>query len=106
MVWFGCEKQLYCQRLILRKSAILELSKIDDDDITYVNGIKIGSTNQWDAKRKYTIPAGILKEGKNVIAVRVVDNGGGGGIYGDAADLKLTAGETIISLKRKLEISG
>ena len=80
------------------KGAILELSKIDDDDITYVNGIKVGSTNQWDAKRKYTIPAGILKEGKNVIAVRVVDHGGGGGIYGEAADLKISIGETIISL--------
>ena len=37
----------------------------------------------------------------NVIAVRVVDNGGGGGIYGDDTDLKLTAGEAIISLKGK-----
>ena len=73
-----------------KKNALLELSKIDDNDITYVNGTKVGSTNQWDAKRKYPIPSGILKEGDNVIAVRVIDNGGGGGIYGDSADLKLT----------------
>jgi len=79
-----------------KKNAILELSKIDDDDITYVNGIKVGSTNQWDVKRKYTIPPGILQEGKNVIAVRVVDNGGG--IYGDAADLKLSLGNSTIPL--------
>jgi sialate O-acetylesterase len=84
---------------IENKSAILELSTIDDDDITYVNGIKVGSTNRWDAKRKYIIPYGILKEGGNVIAIRVVDNGGGGGIYGDAADLKLIVGESVISLK-------
>ncbi|MBK7562165.1 MAG: hypothetical protein IPI68_11820 [Chitinophagaceae bacterium] len=80
------------------KEATVELAKIDDDDITYVNGIKVGSTNRWDTKRKYKIPAGILKEGKNVIAVRVVDNGGGGGIYGDTADLKLSVGETVIKL--------
>lgn len=80
------------------KEAVLELSKIDDDDETYVNGTKVGSTSQWDAKRKYTVPAGVLKEGKNVIAVRVVDNGGGGGIYGDAAEVKLTAGTTSIPL--------
>ena len=73
-----------------KKSALLELSKIDDYDITYVNGIKVGNTNQWDAGRKYPIPSGLLKEGKNVIAIRVIDNGGGGGIYGDSADLKLT----------------
>lgn len=81
-----------------KKNATLELAKIDDDDITYVNGMKVGSTNQWDAKRNYTIPAGVLKEGKNVIAVRVVDNGGGGGIYGEKADLKIKLGETVISL--------
>ncbi len=32
--------------------------------------------DRYDTKRKYTIPPGILREGKNVIAVRVVDNGG------------------------------
>jgi sialate O-acetylesterase len=75
-----------------KKEAILELSKVDDEDITYVNGVKVGSMNTWDSKREYTISAGILKEGKNVIAVRVTDNGGGGGIYGDTADLKLMLG--------------
>lgn len=85
----------------VKKPAVLELSKIDDDDITYVNGIKVGSTNQWDAERKYSIQNGILKEGKNVIAIRVVDNGGGGGIYGNPEDLKLTLGKSIISLNGK-----
>ncbi len=83
------------------KVAILELSKVDDEDITYVNGVKVGSMNRWDSNRKYTIPAGILKEGTNVIAVRVVDNGGGGGIYGAEADLKLTLDKTIIPISGK-----
>ncbi len=81
-----------------KKQAVLELSKIDDDDITYVNGIEVGSTNQWDAFRKYTIPNGILKEGKNIIAIRVTDTGGGGGIYGDPTDLKLVVGDSIVPL--------
>lgn len=80
------------------KEAFLELSKIDDDDITYVNGVKVGSTSQWDAYRKYVINAGIFKEGKNLVAIRVVDNGGGGGIYGNASALKLTIGNTEIPL--------
>jgi len=84
-----------------KKEAVLELSKVDDEDVTYVNGVKVGGINYWDSKRKYTIPAGILKEGINVIAVRVTDNGGGGGIYGNAADLKLTLGTTIIPLSGK-----
>jgi sialate O-acetylesterase len=96
VVWL--RKTIVLSSLDFTKESILELSKIDDDDITYVNGIKVGSTNQYDAKRKYIIPAGILKQGKNVIAVRVVDNGGGGGIYGDASDVKLTSGNTAIPL--------
>jgi len=87
IVWL--RKTIVLPSLGVTKEAMLMLSKIDDNDITYVNGIKVGSTNRWDADRRYTIPPGILKEGKNVIAVRVEDTGGGGGIYGDAADVKL-----------------
>jgi len=87
IVWL--RKTIVLASLDLTKEATLVLSKIDDNDITYVNGIKVGSTNQWDANRRYTIPPGVFKEGKNVIAVRVEDTGGGGGIYGDAADVKL-----------------
>ncbi|TRX37757.1 sialate O-acetylesterase [Flavobacterium restrictum] len=84
-----------------KKEAILYLSKIDDEDITYVNGIEVGSNTIWETKRVYSVPATILKEGVNVIAVRVVDNSGGGGIYGDAADLKLTLGNKILPLEGK-----
>jgi len=83
------------------KAGTIELSKIDDEDISYINGIEIGRNNNWDAKRKYTIPAGILKEGMNIISIRVVDNGGGGGIYGESDDFKITIGEKIIPLKGK-----
>jgi sialate O-acetylesterase len=79
-------------------NAMLVLAKIDDDDITYVNGSKVGSTRQWDALRKYSVDKGILKPGRNVIAVRVVDNGGGGGIYGDSDDLKLVLVNRTVSL--------
>lgn len=72
-----------------KKEAVLHLSKIDDEDITYVNGTQVGTNTIWEAQRVYNIPAGVLKEGKNVIAVRIADYSGGGGIYGEAADLKL-----------------
>lgn len=72
-----------------KKEAILHLSKVDDEDQTYVNGVQVGTNNIWDAKRIYKIPAGVLKEGTNVIAVRIADYSGGGGIYGNTADLKI-----------------
>jgi sialate O-acetylesterase len=85
----------------IKNKATLSLSKIDDEDITYVNGIEVGKNTQYDLKRVYEIPSNILKEGKNIIAVRIVDNSGGGGIYGDAADLKLTLGSKNIPLDGK-----
>lgn len=85
----------------IKNKAVLSLSKIDDEDITYVNGIEVGKNTQWDAKRVYEIPTNILKEGTNIIAIRIVDNSGGGGIYGDVADLKLTLGTKIIPLDGK-----
>jgi sialate O-acetylesterase len=80
------------------KEALIELAKIDDQDITYVNGVEVGTTNQYNEKRVYKIPAGTLKEGINVIAVRIIDYVGGGGIWGDEADLKLTLQSTVIPL--------
>ncbi len=73
------------------KEAVLELAMIDDSDETFINGIKVGQTvNRYNEKRKYNVPAGVLVEGRNLIAVKVEDTGGGGGIYGEKSDLKLT----------------
>ncbi|MFD1601401.1 sialate O-acetylesterase [Flavobacterium artemisiae] len=72
-----------------KKQAVLHLAKVDDEDKTYVNGVEVGTNNLWDAKRVYQIPANVLKEGTNVIAVRITDYSGGGGIYGDPFDLKI-----------------
>lgn len=80
------------------KSAKIELAKIDDNDITFINGAEIGKTNQWDARRQYKIPNGVLHEGKNLIVVKVTDTGGGGGIYGETEDLKLVLGDENIPL--------
>jgi len=67
----------------------LGLARIDDEDITWVNGNKVGDTHVYDAVRKYQVPVNVLHAGSNTIAVRVLDTGGGGGIYSDAALLYL-----------------
>ena len=88
VVWF--RKTVTISDAQAGKAATLELAKVDDIDETWVNGVKVGGLSRYDADRLYTIPAGVLKAGKNIIAVRVTDGGGGGGIYGDAANMKLT----------------
>ena len=87
IVWF--RKHFTLSKNDLDKAISLQIPAIDDDDITYINGIKIGETKGWDTKRNYAIPNEILKEGDNIIAIRVTDNGGGGGIYGDESQLRL-----------------
>lgn len=80
------------------KNAMLQLAKIDDWDETYLNGVRIGGMDRYTFLRKYAIPAGLLQKGKNVIAVKVTDTGGGGGIWGDASDLFLTMDQIQLSL--------
>ncbi|GJQ28574.1 MAG: hypothetical protein HBSAPP03_04580 [Phycisphaerae bacterium] len=74
------------------KPATLALGPIDDRDDAYVNGVRVGGTRddgQWNKPRAYAVPANVLRAGENVIAVRVVDTGGPGGIFGESSVLKL-----------------
>ncbi len=82
-------------------SAILHLPAIDDIDSTYINGKFIGSTNQWDAVRTYNIPEGFLKKGKNVLLIKVRDNGGGGGLNATENIYNITLQNKIIPLAGK-----
>ena len=61
---------------------LLHLGAVDDNDTTWVNGTQVGATMGWTVPRVYRVPASLLKRGANVIAVRVLDTGGGGGLYG------------------------
>jgi sialate O-acetylesterase len=73
----------------------LGLGTIDDSDIAWVNGVEVGRTSlAWNRPRVYDVPASALRAGRNVIAVRVEDTGGGGGIYGDPSLLFVDAGGT------------
>lgn len=75
------------------KEAKIHLGKIDDNDITYFNGQEVGSMNGCGANRVYTVPAELVKPGKNIIVVRVEDTASDGGIYG--ADSIYIENETV-----------
>ena len=71
------------------RDVLLELGMIDDVDEVYLNGQFIGGTGSfppdfetaYNASREYPIPYAVLNpDGDNVIAVRVYDDHGGGGI--------------------------
>jgi beta-galactosidase len=65
----------------------LVVGAVDDEDWTYLNGKLLGSItaqtnpeNYWDAQRRYKVPAGLLRPTGNVLAVRVNNLRGTGGI--------------------------
>ena len=83
VVWF--RKWVSIPSDWLDKKIILSLGPVDDMDVTYVNGEKIGETledGKWNFERKYEIPSSVLRGSDLLIAVRVIDGGNGGGICG------------------------
>lgn len=80
------------------KELKLELSTIDDIDVTYFNGQAVGHTETCPVKRVYTIPADMVKAGRAVIAVRVLDIGSAGGLRGNADNMALSCGSDRMSL--------
>jgi len=72
----------------------LELGAIDDHDRTYFNGAAVGgigadNSEAWRTPRRYVVPEGLVRPGANLLAVRVFDRGGTGGIMGPAASMRL-----------------
>lgn len=61
------------------KSLSLRFRAIDDEDETYFNGKLVGKGSGFDTPRSYDVAGELVKEGKNVLTVRVSDFGGEGG---------------------------
>ncbi len=92
-VWF--RKRVEIPAVWAGKELIFHAGFIDDFDISFFNGTKIGETGAENRKsayeaRTYRIPAELVHAGEvNVLAVRVFDNYRRGGIGGEKNDLYL-----------------
>ncbi len=84
-IWF--KKEFELPEAMFGKDGVLNLGPIDDNDVTYFNGIQSGATNNYSAERAYKLSSGQFKKGKNTIVVKVTDTGGGGGFYGKAEQM-------------------
>ena len=85
------------------KNLKLELGSVDDNDDTYFNGEHIGHTDGVGENRIYTIPARLVKAGKAVLTVRILNTGGYVGIMRDngimlSINKKSPAANEVISL--------
>lgn len=89
IVWF--RRTIDIPSSMAGKNLTLQLGPVDDMDVTYFNGERIGEMSGWERDRIYQIPSRLVKAGKNVIAVRVLDPQGDGGIYGKREVIRLVA---------------
>ena len=69
------------------RDLVLSLGVLRDFDTTCFNGMEVGTTaasnpNGTPAERNYVVPAALVKAGRNVIAVRLYNRFGPGGVAG------------------------
>jgi len=81
VVWFRKDVDLPAE--VSDKPAKLILGRIVDADSVFINGCFIGTTSYQYPPRRYDVPKNVLKPGKNVIVVKVINNTGKGGFVLD-----------------------
>jgi sialate O-acetylesterase len=93
VVWF--RKEISVPASMTGKPAKLFLGTIVDADYTYINGSLVGNITYQYPPRRYEIVSTLLKPGKNVITIRVINNSGKGGFIFDKPYYLTAGGETI-----------
>jgi sialate O-acetylesterase len=96
VVWY--RKEITVPQQMTGKAAKLVLGRIVDADAAYINGVQVGNTTYMYPQRRYAVPAGVLKAGKNLVVVRVTNNNGKGGFVPDKP-YYLVAGNDSVDLK-------
>ncbi|GHV13940.1 hypothetical protein FACS1894179_06050 [Bacteroidia bacterium] len=94
-LWF--RKDVDIPASMAGKQGVLRLGCIVDADSAFINGTFVGTTSYQYPPRIYNIPAGVLKEGKNNITVRVISNSSRGGFV-EEKPYKIIAGNDEIDL--------
>ena len=96
VVWFS--KDVKVPKSWKGKDLVLTLGKINDYDITWFNGKRVGRGIDVADFRVYKIPGSLVNAGENKITVQVLDIGNHGGLYGPANKMKLSSKDKSISL--------
>ncbi|KRG72456.1 9-O-acetylesterase [Stenotrophomonas terrae] len=83
MVWY--RSQLTLSAAQAARGATLELGPVDETDMTWVNGVTVGSQYGAGEARSYPLPKGLLHAGSNTVVINVLDTYGDGGLSGPAS---------------------
>ncbi|MGB5028517.1 MAG: sialate O-acetylesterase, partial [Chitinophagaceae bacterium] len=96
VVWY--RKEIDVPESMTGKPAKVFLGRIVDADILFINGKQVGATTYQYPQRRYTVPDDLLKTGKNLVVVKVINTFGKGGFVPDKP-YYLFAGNDTIDLK-------
>ena len=97
VVWF--RKEIILPDPLPTGRSLLFLGSVERMDTAYINGTEVGASAWVENPRIYFIRDGVLKPGKNVIAIRVFKTKPQGGFLSKSEDLHLVLGDkTIIPL--------
>ncbi|WP_448697492.1 sialate O-acetylesterase [Mucilaginibacter sp. AW1-3] len=97
VVWF--KKTVVLTPADIQASNQLSLGFVMNADEAFVNGTEVGRTgDKWGYKRLYTVPASLLREGENIITIRVENYGGDGGFADNAKYFYLKTAANTLSL--------
>lgn len=80
------------------KPLTLELGPVDEMDVTYINGVEVGTSrrvNNWNTPRVYEVPASLVTSGELQLAIRIVNTHAQGGIFGNSEQLKIYPAENL-----------
>lgn len=90
VVWM--RKEIKIPDSWIGKDLSLELGPVDEMDITYINGVEVGTSrkiNNWNVPRYYQVPASLVSSGELQLAIRIVNTNAQGGIIGHPEQLKI-----------------
>ncbi len=91
MVWYRSQVTLTAAQAA--QGATLELGPVDETDMTWVNGVEVGSQYAPGQARSYPLPPGLLKAGTNHVVINVLDTWADGGLGGPASAYALRFGD-------------
>jgi sialate O-acetylesterase len=93
VVWY--RREIDVPGSMTKVPAKVFLGRIVDADELYINGVKVGSTGYMYPQRRYPVPDGLLRPGKNLFVVRVTNDFGKGGFVPDKPYELIAGGDTV-----------
>ncbi|HVU22828.1 MAG TPA: sialate O-acetylesterase, partial [Opitutus sp.] len=93
VVWY--RREIDVPAAMTGVEALVKLGRIVDADELYINGRKVGETTYQYPRRRYHVPAGVLRPGRNLFVIRVTNQFGKGGFVPDKPYYLEAAGQRL-----------